>query len=94
MPAGRLLVVATPGGARSAANSGASTLSGERLAARLLADSLSAEVVRGCEGDERLRIDRVPVVEIRCRLRVPMTVFPFLPDQQLTVRGRAVKEPE
>lgn len=79
-------------GARHGANLDVDPSDGGPYAERLIAESIPGRADTTCTGREIAGPDDIPLVEVTCQVRVPLSLLPFGGGVPVTVTGHAVKE--
>jgi len=79
-------------GARHGANLGVDAADGGPYAQRLIAESIPGRSDTTCTGAQIDGPGGVPLVEVTCEVRVPLSLLPFGGGVTVHVTGHAVKE--
>jgi hypothetical protein len=79
-------------GARHGANLGVDPADGGPYAQQLIAGTIPGRSDATCDGQQVAGPQGVPLVQVTCRTRVPLSLLPFGGGVTITVSGHAVKE--
>jgi Flp pilus assembly protein TadG len=86
------LVANAAEGARHGANLNVDAADGGPYAQRLIAESIPGRADSTCVGSQIDGPDGIPLVQVTCEVRVPLSLLPFGGGVTIHVTGHAVKE--